>query len=136
MLFSSIQGKVLLIASQYDSEAIPDILNIDCLKNGTTGKTLKDCNANQLTNIEQYRKVFVNFMNNFLHFSKNNVWSIACSQHVYAVWGEFYDNPLQKIPESTGQTVRGVIEEFVFEPLKRIELIDEGPWPANSACAN
>ena len=87
VIFTSLQGPILLIASQYDSEAIPGLLNIDCLTDGTTGKTLKNCNANQMANIEEYRKVFLRFMENFLHFSKNNVWTIACSQHVYAVWG-------------------------------------------------
>jgi hypothetical protein len=115
-LFTSLQGRILMIASQYDSEAIPTLLNINCLKNGATGKTLSGCNTTQIANIEQYRKIFLNFVTNFMHFSKNNVWSIACSQHVYAVWGEFYDSPLQKIPESSGSTVRAAVEKFVFSP--------------------
>jgi hypothetical protein len=69
-----------------------------------------------------------------MHFSKNSIWTIACSQHVYAVWGEFYDAPAQKIPESSGMTVRNAIERFVLEG-ERINLVDQGPWPANSACA-
>lgn len=70
-----------------------------------------------------------------MHFSKNNVWSIACSWHVYAVWGEYYENPKQKVPESTGETVRDVVEKFVFSPLERINVVDKGPWPANGGCA-
>ena len=109
VLFTSLQGRILLIGSQYDSEAIPDILDIKCLSDGSSGKTLINCNGNQMSNIEVYRENYLNFINNFMHFSKNNVWSIACSWHVYAIWGEYYDNPQQKIPEKTGETVRNVV---------------------------
>ena len=78
---------MLLINSQYDSEAIPDLLDIHCLTNATTGKSLKNCNANEMANIEEYRKVYLSFVKSYLLFSKNNIWTIACSQHVYAIWG-------------------------------------------------
>lgn len=87
VLFTSLEGRILLINSQYDSAAISDILDIKCLKNGTSGKTLSGCSSNDMSNIEVYRKTYLNFITNFMHFSKNNVWTIACSQHVYAVWG-------------------------------------------------
>ena len=87
ILFTSIQGKTLLINSQYDSEAIKMLLDTNCLKNGTSGYTLEGCSDNQKANIEVYRKNYLNFITNFMHFSKNNIWTIACSQHVYAVWG-------------------------------------------------
>ena len=85
-----------------------------------------------MANIESYRSIYLNFITNFLHLSSHNVWTIACSQHVYAVWGAFYDNPLQQV---SGLTVRKVIEKFVLEPAERIALVDMGPWPANSGCA-
>lgn len=51
VLFTSIQGRILVIGSQYDSEAIPGILDIKCLTNGTSGKTLTGCSGNQILNI-------------------------------------------------------------------------------------
>jgi hypothetical protein len=51
VLFTSLEGRILLINSQYDSEAIPDLLDIKCLKNGTSGKTLSGCNSSELANI-------------------------------------------------------------------------------------
>lgn len=134
VLFTSLEGRILLINSQYDAVAIPDILDIDCFKNGTSGMTLDGCSPSQLANIEVYRKAYLNFITNFMHFSKNNVWTIACAQHVYAVWGEFYDTPAQRVPGQTGLTVREAVEKFVLEG-ERINLVDQGPWPNNTACA-
>ena len=83
----------MLINSQYDPEAIVNHLDIPCPKKGVSGMTLTDCNSSQMANIEVYRKSYLNFITNFLHLSKNSVWTISCSEHVYAVWGEFYDVP-------------------------------------------
>ena len=134
VLFSSLEGRVMLINSQYDSEAIPDILDIKCITNGTQGQTLAACTPADLANIEVYRKAYLAFVNNFMLFSKNSVWTIACSHHVYGVWGEFYDSAAQKVPESSGMTVREAVERFVLGG-ERVNRQDAGPWPANSGCA-
>jgi hypothetical protein len=39
-VFTAVEGKVLLVNSQYDSEAIPNLLDINCLQKGKEGYTL------------------------------------------------------------------------------------------------
>lgn len=63
-----------------------------------------------------------------------SVWSIACSQHVYACYKQFYDSIHQKVPTTVGQTVRNVVEDYVLRDKKSIVLDSQG-WPANSGCA-
>lgn len=82
---------MLLINSQYDSWAIKNVLDIDCLKDGKSGKSLADCNTSEISNIEVYRRLYLNFLSQFVQFSKNGVWTISCSTHVYAVYNSFYD---------------------------------------------
>jgi hypothetical protein len=62
------------------------------------------------------------------------VWTIACGQHSYACYQNFYDVPQQKIPMHTGATVRDAIDRFVFGG-ERVVLVDQGPWPMNAPCA-
>ena len=51
-----------------------------------------------------------------------SIWSISCSNHVYACRDEFYNDPHQKIPASTGKTVKDVVEEFVKYGTPTINL--------------
>ena len=43
--FTSIQGTMLLVNSQYDSWAIKNVLDINCLTDGKSGKTLSACSS-------------------------------------------------------------------------------------------
>ena len=43
------------------------------------------------------------------------MWSIACSNHVYQMYKDFYDSDLQKVPEKTGLTVKDAMLRFIFE---------------------
>ena len=63
-----------------------------------------------------------------------SIWSIACSNHVYAAYQAFYNNPHQKIPTQTGKTVKDVIDEFVLEG-KQNAIYDKNGWPSNTGCA-
>jgi hypothetical protein len=45
VLFTSLEGRVMIIHSQYDSTTIPLVLTINCIKNGTSGSTLSGCNS-------------------------------------------------------------------------------------------
>lgn len=53
--YASIEGRLLLINSEYDSYAIPNILGINCLKAGKSGETLSSCTATEHKQIEKYR---------------------------------------------------------------------------------
>ncbi len=59
-----------------------------CLKNinPTKGKTLKDCNSTEMSVIESYRRQYLAFVNIFMQFSKNSVWTISCCEHSYACY--------------------------------------------------
>jgi hypothetical protein len=34
------------------------------------------------------------------------MWTIACSNHVYQMYKDFYDSDLQRVPGKTGLTVK------------------------------
>jgi len=75
----------MVVNSEYDSWAINYYLNLSCIKNGTSGQTIKDCNETEIAYIEQYRKAYMFTLNNFRNFNDElSVWSIACAEHVYA----------------------------------------------------
>lgn len=123
-----------MINSEYDSWAIPNILEVTCLKAGKSGQTLSSCTANEHKQIELYRTQYKGFIGQFLQFSKNNIWSIGCANHVYACLNDFYDVNAQRVPANIGNKVRDVVKKFVFERV-RIADIDAEPWPANNPCA-
>ena len=85
--------------------------------------------------IEDYRQAYRDLLYRWI--TKNqyvSVWSIACSQHVYAAYNDFYDSPHQKIPALTGKTVKDAINSYVFENKLTI-IYDEDGWPSNTGCA-
>lgn len=63
-----------------------------------------------------------------------SIWSIACSNHVYACINLFYDSDLQRVPAVVGHTVRAAVEAFVFSN-QRVLSYDLQAWPANVGCA-
>ena len=63
-----------------------------------------------------------------------SVWSISCSNHVYACRKGFYNDPHEMIPASTGRTIKDVVDEFVLHGTKNI-VIDPQGWPSNTGCA-
>ena len=63
-----------------------------------------------------------------------SIWSIACSNHVYACLNVFYNSPLQRIPALVENTIKTAVEMFVFSN-ERVVNYDTEPWPANIGCA-
>ena len=51
-----------------------------------------------------------------------------------AIFDDFYESPLQKVPYMKGVTMQEAIYQFVFQNNKVVE-IDLLPWPGNAACA-
>lgn len=123
----------MVINSEYDEVGL-ETLGFKCLKNTPTGKTLSNCSSNELELIEAYRKEYYDFINFYMQFSKNNVWTISCCSHSYACYGERYDVPEQRVPGVTGLTVKEAIDRFVFEDA-RVASIDTVSWPNNQPCA-
>jgi hypothetical protein len=89
-----IKGKYLIINSEYDSWAIPNILDVKCLKNAAVGgQTLSSCTKTELTHIENYRALYRASMTKLLTINPNaSIWSIACANHVYACINIFYNS--------------------------------------------
>lgn len=100
--WTSLEPRLLLINSQYDSWAIHNIIETTCLTDGKSGKTLSSCSSGQLANIEVYRRAYLNFLSLFVQISKNAVWTISCSNHVYTPLNNYYNADSQRVPESTG----------------------------------
>jgi hypothetical protein len=65
--------------------------------------------------------------------SKKNwsLWSIACSQHVYAIYKDIYNSTNQQV---YGTTVSDAISLFTFNDWNGYAFNVEG-WPSNNACA-
>jgi hypothetical protein len=83
--------------------------------------------------IEKNRKVLLDWLDQFGQVSRNSVWAISCSTHMYIQYDDFYDSPNQRVPGGSGYTARTAIEKFVFEG-ERFYLVDVA-WPGNTACA-
>jgi len=130
-----IQGRFLAISSQYDTYAIQDILKVNCLKTGTAWWTLEGCSDTNMAYLEKYRSTLRDTINKFKAINADlSVWSISCVNSGYAFYQLFYDNPNQKVPARSGQTVRDVIEAFVVLDQKHV-AVDDVAWPANIGCA-
>ena len=133
-VFTSLKGRILVINSEYDEVGLED-MGITCFSGAKSkGKSFKNCNATEMGWIEAYRSAYMKFVENFLHFSTSNIWTIACCAHSYACYGWRYDVPEQKVPGDTGATVREAIDRFVFND-ERVVMVDRVDWPNNAPCA-
>lgn len=61
-----IKGKFMIVNSEYDAWAIPNILGFGCLKKGISGQTLAECSKTQLSYIEKYRAFYRQTLGKFL----------------------------------------------------------------------
>ncbi len=79
------KGKFMIVNSEYDSWAIFNILGFNCLKKGVSGETLNSCSKAEMNYIEKYRAFYRQTLAKFLTVNpESSIWSIACSNHVYA----------------------------------------------------
>ena len=58
----------MIINSEYDAWAIPNLLRIPCLKNGTSGLTLSECSDTEMKYIEKYRASFVTNISSLVYY--------------------------------------------------------------------
>ena len=134
--YSVIKGRFLVVNSEYDAWAIPNILEVKCLKAAAVGgATLSSCSTREIQHIEAYRTLYKNAMTKLMTVNPNaSIWSIACSNHVYACLNIFYSSDFQKVPEIVGSTVKSAVEAFVLGN-ERVVKYDLEAWPANKGCA-
>lgn len=132
--WTSLNVRLLLVNSQYDSWFIYNGTEITCVTEGTAGKTLKECSSSDLANIENNRKSLLNFFSLFGQLSRNSIWAISCSGHMYTDFDKLYDSSSLKVPGQTGETIRTAVERFVLNG-ERVSSVDGVSWPNNAACA-
>ena len=105
------------------------------MKDGVSGQTLTGCSKKQMEYIEKYRSAYKELLKKWsMANTELSIWSIACSEHVYAAYRYLYDSPHQKIPALTGKTVKDAINMYVLED-KRVIFEDQEGWPSNTGCA-
>ena len=86
-LYPFIRGKFMIINSEYDAWAIPNLMKIPCLKEGVSGFTLSNCSKDEMDYIEKYRASYRQLLSKFFVYNQElSLWSIACSNHVYAAF--------------------------------------------------
>ena len=125
----------MIITSQYDSWLIYNGTEIGCVTDGKVGKTLTNCSSSDFILIEKNRRILLDFLDMWAREdSKNSVWAISCSTHMYLQFDDFYDSPNQKVPGVTGYKLREAVEKFVLEGEK-IYMVDDVAWPGNALCA-
>ena len=72
--------------------------------------TLSGCSKTQLSYIQKYRDQYMQVITKMFVINDDySFWSIACSNHVYACLNDYYDNEKQKVPTTSGFTVRAAI---------------------------
>jgi hypothetical protein len=94
----------MFLNSEYDPVGISNTMNITCFTSGQSGRTLKDCSETQMMHIEGYRNQFMKDVKVLVE-AGHSIWTIACCQHSYACFGDFYNVSSQKVPGLTGSTV-------------------------------
>lgn len=131
--YEFLESQVLFINSKYDAVGLEMSMNISCMKNGASGKTLKYCSEQEMELIEHYRASYQQTAATLVEHG-HSLWTISCCQHSYACYAGFYNVSAQKVPQLVGSTVADAIERFVFGN-ERVVAVDQVDWPANEPCA-
>ena len=77
-----------------------------CLSSGKHATTFVNCSNDELQAIINYRTKFMNHINNQIKSANRSIWSIACSDHVYAIKNADYDVDYLRVPQQTGLTLK------------------------------
>ena len=79
-----ITAPLLIVQSTYDTFAMSDILNIDCLSNEQPPFSLQFCDEIERLVIEDYRNKTVVSLKKIREEKTNaGIWAPACDQHVF-----------------------------------------------------
>ena len=83
---------------------------MDCITAGKTGQgSFEYCSKEEMNYIESYRSLYKKTLNELIRKPTRGVWSIACSNHVYASKERYYDIPDEKVPRQIGVKVKEAI---------------------------
>lgn len=132
MALPYIKTESLFIQSSYDQYIIQFNLGLKCISFGISGYSLDHCDLADMAYIEAYRSVYMNFLPELLKRG-HNIWSISCSWHANIAFNNFYESPLQRVPQG-GNSMQHAVEAFVLRGEKVVD-IDVEAWPANTPCA-
>jgi len=131
-LVKYLKAPFFIIASQYDTWSVENILGLKCTK--TTPGTMTDCNASEIAALEDYRRVTMVALQNLTTLKTAGVWSPSCIQHGFTA-DESYNSDKYLIPSGTGISLAEAINAFLLNPSGRHIYIDDFGWPANSGCS-
>jgi hypothetical protein len=81
-------------------------MRIKCISKGKSGATFTNCSKEEMAAIEDYRTRYMKFIDEAIKPKGWGMWTIACSNHVYQMYKDFYDSDLQRVPGKTGLTVK------------------------------
>ena len=112
--FTSIETRTLFFDTPYDPEQLEVQMGMRCLKDGSSGKTFKNCNADEMKYVQQIADYRRNIINNVKMFSRFSVWSIACSQHCWIPFKQYWNSDLQRVPMNSSHSAKDAVERFVM----------------------
>ena len=72
---------------------------------GVSGFSLENCDSFTMSVIEGYRTYYMAFLQKLLN-KGHNIWTISCAWHATAIFDDFYESPLQKVPYLKGFTMQ------------------------------
>jgi O-palmitoleoyl-L-serine hydrolase len=96
------------IISLYDSWSLPNILGIGC----GSGGSFVNCSQGQMEFINEYRLNTSAVLKEIGKDSKNGVWGIACSSHVYSIYSAFY-SPNVRIPANSDNSNAATLRDWL-----------------------
>lgn len=128
--YKYINVRSLLVQSMYDTWSLPNILGTKCIK----GNDLADCDQTQMHAIQQHHQRFMQFGVEYLSKPSNNIWAIACANHVYLCTDFYFSSPLEAVPELSENTCQHTIAEWIAG--QDVKVFDVVSWPNNVPCAH
>lgn len=134
-IFDHLDARLMIIQPQYDTFVLTHRLGIDCLTDGESKKTLKECEPAEIILMDALRMVLITQAFKKAVSLGTSVWSNACVWHSALPQSDIYYSDKQRA--SVGGlklTAQEAVERFVFDGETIVE-IDAYPWPYNAECA-
>ncbi|KRX07973.1 hypothetical protein PPERSA_10608 [Pseudocohnilembus persalinus] len=131
-LLNYIQTPLLIVNSSYDSWSIPNIGQINCIKNNN----LNQCSQSEVNYITEYHNQLYETVLALQHKYNNiNAWVISCIQYSL-LQKSIFNNLSWTVPENTEDTISFTTQQLLQQIKLPISYVDKIPWPQNQSCSN